>query len=172
MTSDGMAGDVEIRVFVATRVAYMRFVGPYGSPGIPEMWRRFASWCAAHELTSARRRMFGVAQDNPNITPPDQTRYDACVEVDARFEPSGEVGVQMIPGGRHACVPFHGTAPEIRAACVRLLGKTLPDAGYDPELAPAIELYDPESAMDPETGAFSCLLCMPVRDPSPREPRT
>jgi AraC family transcriptional regulator len=161
-----MADDFEICTFVATRVAYMRFVGRYGSPGIPEMWQRFGNWCAAHGLTSARRRIFGVAQDNPNITPPEQTRYDACIEIETTFEPSGEVEVQTIPGGRFACVPFHGTAAEIRAAWVRLLGKTLPDAGYDIDLAPAIELYEPDSAVNPETGEFTCVLCMPVHGKS------
>ena len=155
--------DFEIRTFLATRVGYMRFVGPYGSPGIPDLWKRFVAWCTARGLMSPERRIFCVAQDNPNITPPDQTRYDVCIEIDASFEASGEVAVQTIPGGVFACAPFRGTAAEIRPAWVRLLGKTLPDAGYDVELAPAIELYDADTAVDRETGVLTCLLCMPVR---------
>jgi AraC family transcriptional regulator len=158
-----MSGDVELRTFPAIHVAYMRYTGPYGAPAIGEMWDRFGVWCQQRGLATPRRRTYGIAQDNPNITPPERTRYDACVEVDATFTPSAEIGVQVLPGGRYACTPFRGTSAEIRGAWVRFLGKTLPDAGYEPDLAPAIEIYEPDFELDAATGAFSCLLCMPVR---------
>jgi AraC family transcriptional regulator len=157
-----MADDVEIRTMPPTRVAYMRHVGPYGSPGIGEMWRRLESWCTAQGLSG--RRMFGIAQDNPHITPPEQNRYDACIEIDPSFHTTGgDIGVQTIRGGRYACVPFTGTPPEIRAAWVTFLGKTLPESGHEPDLSPAIEIYEPGFAIDRKTGAFTCSLCMPVR---------
>jgi len=158
-----VADDVELRTLPATRVAYMRHVGPYGSPGIGAMWRRFESWCAAQGLTSPRRRMFGIAQDNPNITPADRTRYDACIEIDDSFQPSGEVSVQSIRGGRYACTAFFGPAGDIQSAWVKFLGKTMPDAGHQHDVAPALEIYEPDFAIDPNTGAFACTLCMPVR---------
>src|SRR5687767_8510395 len=124
--------DVELRTLPATRVAYMRHVGSYGSPAIGEMWRRFEAWCAAQGLTTPPRRMYGIAQDNPNITPADRTRYDACIEVDDSFQPTGEgeVGVQTLRGGRYACTAFFGNAAAIKAAWVKFLGKTMPDAGH------------------------------------------
>jgi AraC family transcriptional regulator len=157
------AEDVELRTIPATRVAYMRHVGPYGSPIVSEMWRRFESWCASRGLTSPPRRMFGIAQDNPNITSPDETRYDACIEVDDDFEAGVEVGVQVIRGGRYACTAFFGTTADIKAAWVKFLGKTMPDAGYQHDVAPALEIYEPGFTVDLKTGAFACTLCMPVR---------
>lgn len=158
-----MADDVEVKVLPETRVAYMRLVGPYGSPAITDLWKRFESWRQQEGLMSSSRRLFGIAQDNPNITPPDRTRYDACVEVDADFQPGGGIGVQTIRGGRYGFSPFTGTAAEIRPAWVRFLTKALPDADLQPDLAPAIEIYAPDLAVDPQTGTFSCLLCMPLR---------
>jgi len=169
MLTPAMAEDLRIRSFVATRVAYMRFVGRYGSPAIPEMWRRFDDWCTARGLKLPGRRMFGVAQDNPNITRPDQTRYDVCIEVDMAFEPVADVGVQTIPGGRFACVPFRGRVADIGPAWVTLLGKILPDAGYEPDLAPAIELYESHAVVDRHTEVFDCTLCMPVRGEPTRD---
>lgn len=158
-----MADEVEIKVLPETRVAYMRFVGLYGSPGVTALWRRFDSWREQQGLTSPPRRLFGVAQDNPNITPADRTRYDACVEVGAEFQPTHDVGIQTIPGGRYGCAPFKGTAAEIRPAWVRFLTRALPEAGLQPDVAPAIEIYPPDFMLDRRTGAFSCLLCMPLR---------
>jgi hypothetical protein len=78
--------DLKICTFVATRVVYMRFRAAWFS-SITEMWHRFGNWRAAKELMLPSRRMFGIAQENPNITPPDQTRYDVCLEIDGNLSP-------------------------------------------------------------------------------------
>jgi AraC family transcriptional regulator len=158
------ANDLELRTLRPIRVAYMRRVGPYGSPEITAMWGRFHAWCEANGLMSPRRTMYGVAQDNPNITPPDRLRYDACVEIDDGFQRNGVVDVQTLPGGTFACTSFRGTAAEIPAAWVRFLGHTIPQSGYEPDLVPGIEIYGSDFAVDPKTGAFECVLCMPVRN--------
>ncbi len=158
-----MVDEVEIKALPETRVAYMRFVGAYGSPGVTDLWRRFESWRERQGLTSPPRRLIGIAQDNPNITPPGRTRYDACIEVGSDFLPRDQVGIQTIRGGRYGCAPFKGPAAEIRPAWIRFLTRALPDAGLQPDLAPAIEIYPPDFTVDPRTGSFSCLLCMPLR---------
>jgi len=66
-------------------------------------------------------------------------------------------------GRRYACARFTGTAAEIHSAWMRFIGEWIPDSGYQCENHPAIELYEPDFTVDPKTGAFSCLLCMPVR---------
>jgi AraC family transcriptional regulator len=85
---------VEIKTLPDIRVAYMRYVGPYGSSGITLLWQEFAAWCAEAGLMNPRRRMYGVSQDNPGVTPPEKCRYDACIEIDPEFTPSGDVSVQ------------------------------------------------------------------------------
>jgi AraC family transcriptional regulator len=159
----GKKMQVEMRTLPETRVAYMRHVGPYGSSSITKMWQRFAAWCGANGLLEPRPTMYGISQDSPKITAPDKCRYDACVEVDARFQPKDDVGVQTIWGGRYACARFTGTAAEIHGAWMRFIGDWIPDSGYQCENHAALELYEPDFTVDPKTGAFSCLLCMPVR---------
>lgn len=158
-----MAGEVEIKILPETRVAYMRYVGPYGSPRIVDLRNQFTFWCERQRLLSPDRQMFGIAQDNPNITPPGRTRYDACIRVDEDFQPGGEIGVQIIPAVRYGCVPFTGTTSEIRPAWIRFLTKSLPAAGLQSDLAPAIEVFQPHFVVDPATGRFSCWLCIPLR---------
>ncbi|HEX3130226.1 MAG TPA: GyrI-like domain-containing protein, partial [Thermoanaerobaculia bacterium] len=155
--------DVEIKNLPEARVAYMRYVGPYGSSEITEMWQRFDVWARAQGFMSPRRRMWGVSQDNPKLTAPDKLRYDACVEVEETFKPSGEIGVQTIRGGRYACARFTGTAAEIAEAWMRFLREWLPRTRLQCDDAPALELYDTDFTIDPKTYAFSCLLCMPVK---------
>ena len=83
-----MADEVEIKILPETRVAYMRFVGPYGSPRIVDLRNQFTFWCERQGLLTPDRQMFGIAQDNPNITLPGRTRYDACIQVGEDFQPS------------------------------------------------------------------------------------
>jgi len=154
---------VEVRTLPETRVAYMRHVGPYGSSSITQMWMRFAAWCKEKGLLDPRPNMYGISQDSPEITPPEKCRYDACVPVGDDFTPEGEIGVQTIHGGRYACARFYGRADEIHDAWKAFLKGWLPGSRYQPDDHPAIELYEPDFAVDPETGAFPCWLCLPVR---------
>ena len=156
----GKKMNVEIKTLPETRVAYMRYVGPYGSSGITEMWQRFDAWAQKQGLMSPRRQMYGVAQDNPKLTAPDKLRYDACVEVDGAFKPSGEIGVQTIRGGRYACATFTGTAAEISDAWMRFMREWLPTSRLQPDDAPAIELMEPTSRSTPRrTRSRACSAC-------------
>ncbi len=155
--------DVELKTLPDTRVAYLRHVGPYGGSGIPAAWQRFAAWCAEAGLMQPRRRMFGVCLDDPTITPPEKCRYDCAVEVGGDFVPSGEIGVETVAGGRYACARFSGVAAEVRDAWTGLVAGWLPKSRYQPDDRPALEIYEPDFVVDEKTGAFPCLLCMPVR---------
>lgn len=155
--------DVELKTLPDTLVAYMRHTGPYGDPGISRMWQRFEAGCAQRGLLGHGHAMFGISQNSPDITAPEKCRYDACVEVDDAFRPDGEIGVQTIHGGRYACTKFHGTPDRIHAAWMRLYAEWLPDSGYQADDRPGIEAYGDALAIDKQTGAFACELCLPVR---------
>ena len=157
------AMDIELRTLPDTTLAYMRHVGAYGSPAISQMWQRFSAWGAQHGLLQAGRLLVGVSQDSPDITAPDKCRYDAGVQVDAGFRPDGEIGVQTLAGGRYACARFVGTAMDIHAAWHDVFGRWLPGSGYQPDDRPCLELYDDGAGVDPKTGRFSCLLCVPLK---------
>lgn len=154
---------VELRTLPASRVAYLRYTGPYAGLGIANAWKLFAEWCAGQGFTTPRRPMFGVSLDNPNVTAPDQCRYDCCVEVDETFRPQGEIGVETLPGGRYACTRFTGVPADMPPVWQRLYNDWLPESGLRFDNRPAFEFYDTDFTYDPVTGAFSCWLCIPVK---------
>jgi AraC family transcriptional regulator len=159
----GIAMHVELKILPAMRLAYLRHTGPYGDPGITRTWERFGAWCAAQGLMQPRRKMYGISQDNPEVTPAASCRYDACIEVDAAFQPGGEVGVQSFAGGRYGCAGFTGTGADIHAAWMRMHGEWLPRSGWQADDGPGLEIYLEDFAVDSATGAFHCLLCVPLR---------
>jgi len=163
LSKGGLPMEVEVKNLPETRVAYMRSIGPYGGTEIPRTWQRFAAWCESQGLMTPRRTMYGICQDNPEVTPPEKCRYDAAVEVDGSFKPQGEIGVETVAGGRYACAKFTGTTADIHAAWMRFMSEWIPDSGYQVGDGLAIEVYGPDFVMDEKTGAFNCELCMPVK---------
>ncbi|HEX3901992.1 MAG TPA: GyrI-like domain-containing protein [Polyangia bacterium] len=58
---------------------------------------------------------------------------------------------------------FSGVAAEVRGAWNKLVVDWLPRSRYQPDDRSALEIYEPDFVVDEKTGAFPCLLCMPVR---------
>lgn len=154
---------MEVRVIEipAVRVAYLRYKGPFGAP-IGAFWSEiFNPWRAAHGLD--HRTTYGVAQDDPSVTPAAECRYDACVEVDADYEVKPPVKLAELAGGRYAVAAFEGTGADIPAAWADFFAAWLPASGLAMDARPCFERYAADYAIDPQTGAFRCELCLPVK---------
>jgi AraC family transcriptional regulator len=154
---------VQVRELPVHHVAYMRYVGPYGARGIPELWQRLRRWMCGHDLGGVPRVTLGVAYDDPTITAPERCRYDACVVVPAGFAADRSVDVMDVPGGTFGMAGFVGTAREIEGAWDRVFGAWLPGSGWEPDDRPCVELYRGDPTVDAGRGIFRCDLCLPVR---------
>jgi len=157
------AMNVRVAELPAHHVAYMRYVGPYGAHGIPDLWKKFRKWMETHNLISDQTVTLGVAYDDPDITAPDRCRYDACVVVPAEFAPDRWVNVMDVTGGKFAVSEFVGNAHEIRGAWEALYRSWLPGSGYEPDDRPCFEVYRARVSVEGKPEAFRCELCMPVR---------
>ena len=155
--------NVALRELPRYHVAYMRYVGPYGPHGIPELWKRFREWMEPRRLLGPDSIRLGIGHDDPVVTAPEKCRYDACVVVPESFAGDKWVNAVDVPGGKYAVAEFIGTADEIREAWEALYRSWLPDSGYQPDDRPCLEVYrgNPEVAGRP--GTFRCELCVPVR---------
>ena len=144
----------------AVRVAYLRYTGAYG-PGINRFWQEKAyPWLLATQMLGRAR--YGISWDDPDVTAPERCRYDACVEVDADFSPTGEAQCTEIPGGRYAVLHYQGPIAGIGAAWGRLFTEWLPGSGLQLDARPMFEHYpiDPEAGCAP--GEMACEICIPV----------
>ncbi len=130
---------VEIETVQPIRVAFMRHVGPYDQCG--QTWERFLGWAGAEGLLGAGTRFIGLCHDDPEITPPDRIRYDACITVDEAFEPVNDVGVQLIDGGPHARTTHFGPYDRLGETYARFLGQWAPHSGRRIRPAPCFEVY-------------------------------
>ncbi len=91
-------------------MAFVRHTGPYNECGAA--WEKLCSWAEAKGLFGPNTQLLGLCYDDPEVTPPEKIRYDACLTIDTDVRPEGEVGVQEIPGGRYAVTLHQGAFGE------------------------------------------------------------
>ena len=131
--------NVTIKNLQPMRVAFMRHVGPYNEVG--KTWEQFTMLLGKEGLLGSEPQFIGISHDDPAVTPPDKTRYDACVTVDGKFRANGEIGVQVIPGGDYAVLTHFGPYDKLGESYAKLLGQWLPRSGRRLRTTPCLEIY-------------------------------
>lgn len=131
--------EVRVETLKPMRLAFMRHVGPYAEVGTT--WMRFLTWAGMKGLMGPQPILLGVVHDDPEVTPPEKVRYDACLVVDGRFRAEGDVGEQQIEGGVYAVATHRGPYDRLGETYLRLCGEWLPAAGYETRSAPCFERY-------------------------------
>jgi len=139
-------GDKSMKVKIERRepirVAFMRHVGPYGEVGAT--WARFLPVLGKEGWLGGAALFIGICHDDPEVTPADKIRYDACVSVDESFVASGDIGVQVIPGGDYAVTTHFGPYNKLGQTYTKLLGQW---SGRELRPTPCFDVYlnDPQS---------------------------
>ena len=161
----GKSMKVKIESKEPLRVAFMRHVGPYDEVGAT--WDKLLPRLGKEGMLGGDVLILGICHDDPEVTPPEKIRYDACVTVDESFVPEGEIGVQVIPGGEYAVTTHFGPYQKLGDTYTRLLGQWLPRSGRELRSTPCFEVYfnDPQST-EPED------LLTDIYAPLQTKPRT
>ncbi len=141
------------------RVAFVRHVGPYDQVGAA--WQKLMAFAGPNGLFGPSTVMCGLVHDDPEITPPDRIRYDACITVGPDFEPTGDVGVQIIADGDYAVTTHHGPYDQLGDTYARLCGQWLPSVGRELRSAPGFEVYH-NSPMDTAPADLITDIHMPL----------
>ncbi|USN98864.1 MAG: AraC family transcriptional regulator [Phycisphaeraceae bacterium] len=152
--------EVEIKAIEPMRVAFLRHTGPYDEVG--RTWDALMEWVGRGCHFGPGIQMFGACWDDPEVTPTDKIRYDACVTVGGNVRPEGPVAIQTLGGGRYASVLHEGAYGGLGATYAALMGRWFPSSGSEPGEAPSLEFY----LNDPNTTDEEDLLtevCMPIR---------
>lgn len=135
----GRPMDVKIETTKPMRVAFMRHVGPYHEVG--ETWQKLCGWAGPRGLFGPNTTLLGVCHDDPEVTPPEHIRYDACITAPDGLAADGDVGIQEIAGGDYAVTTHHGPYENLAATYAQLCGEWLPNSGRELRSAPSLEFY-------------------------------
>jgi DNA gyrase inhibitor GyrI len=137
------------------RLAFMRRVGKYGSEN-KETMEKLKEWARAKQLFNRSATIYGIAQDNPEITKPENCRFDACIIIPQDFIIDSNVEECEFIGGKYAVFKVLHTSEEVQKAYMEIFPKILKD---DIQIAdkPIVERYSIEMVEN-----NFCEICVPI----------
>ncbi|MHC4823805.1 MAG: AraC family transcriptional regulator [Planctomycetota bacterium] len=103
-----------------TRVAFVRHVGPYRDTG--NAWQTLMKW-GWKRMMFRPPELFGLGYDDPDVTPEEQCRYDACMAVPAKTKVKPPVELKDHPAGSYAVALHVGAFDRIGETYSRLFAR-------------------------------------------------
>jgi len=148
---------INIETIPSCSIAYIRQVGAYGVENIQTM-ERLKHWAKANNLMTSNAVIFGIAHDNPQTTPPENCRYDACILLTDEHSPIGDnVQHDEIIGGRYAVFTVKHTAEAVKMAWAEIFS-VLSEGNYFLDTTrPILERYAAE-----QLEQHLCQICVPI----------
>ncbi|OMH36193.1 GyrI-like domain-containing protein [Motiliproteus sp. MSK22-1] len=149
--SKEMSMKVVIKEMPEVKVAYVRHVGPYAECG--KAWEKLFCFLGPQGVLGGQAKILGLSHDDPEVTPAQEIRYDACVTLEDGIELKEEgrkeagVGVKMVDGGEYAVTTHFGPYDTLAVTYAKFFGEWLSSSDRSPADRPCFEIYlnDPES---------------------------
>jgi AraC family transcriptional regulator len=141
---EGIYMKIAIKTVPARKVLFVRHTGPYADCG--KAWGALCGWAGPRGLMGPRSQFLGLSYDDPDITPPEKLRYDACLIPERDVEAVFPVSAQEIPGGEYAVTLHEGPLEKLHETYQRMCGEWLPTSGRSLKPFPSVEIYlnDPD----------------------------
>ena len=150
----------EVREMPEYNVAYVRKIGPYVKEICEQAFGELMQWAGPRGYLSSGQ-MLGLYWDNPEVTPPEKCRVDACVSVPHGTTPEGQIAIQTISGGPYAVCPFEILPDSYQQAWEDAFA-WLVNSGYECDDRPCYELYH-NNAVDHPEGKWIFDICIPLK---------
>ncbi len=136
----------EIRALPDLRVIYARGTGLIDMTyhqAADEAFTTLMTYLCHHGLRDNITACLGITPDDLDVVPHDQCRFDAGVILkDAgHIQPTGKVGVQVLPGGRWAVFQHKGPYDTLWQTWNTAYRDWLPRSGEMPRDVPPVEVY-------------------------------
>lgn len=132
----------------AAAVACMRETGSF-MESANKAWQRLAGWMESVDVASEVSEFLGVMHDDPESTPAEDLRYDACLTVPAGYDAGGEVLQYELPAGEYAVGLHVGPYEHLGQAWSELMA-WLAESGRQPDYgSPCFEIYRNDPRVTP-----------------------
>ncbi|AEY66173.1 GyrI-like domain-containing protein [Clostridium sp. BNL1100] len=151
--------NMNIETIPLCSIAYIRQIGAYGAENIRTM-EQLKQWAVANNLMNNKTVIFGIAHDNPQITPPENCRYDACILLaDKHFPAEGNLKHGELSGGKYAVFIVKHTAKAVEQAWGDIFPSLFENGFLYDATRPILERYAAEKVEQ-----HLCEICVPIFD--------
>jgi AraC family transcriptional regulator len=151
--------DVEVSEMPDLQVAYVRTIGPLTPEICGRAFEKLMHWAGPRNLVGPGTTL-AIYWDNPDVTPADKCRFDACNMVPEGTVPEGDIHLQTISGGPYAVCHFECTPTRIQLAWEDAFS-WLCGSGYECRDQPCFERYHNDAAQHPD-GKWIFDICIPL----------
>lgn len=148
----------KLEIIPSYQVAYIRQVGPYG-PANGQAMEKLKQWAREKNLLTESAVILGIPQDNPEITPLENCRYDACIVLskDYLVDTDDSINAGELPSGKYMVFEVKHTAADVQQAWKDIF-VALQNQGYQMDSRPTLERYTGKAIVN-----HLCELCVPVK---------
>lgn len=152
---------VEIRKFPVWDVAYIRVSNSFEEGKVLKAFEKLIGWLKSENIYD-KGTLFGMAIDDPEVTPKHLYRYEVCFASDVGFNCADGISKMKIPSRTYGVARVSGDIRLVATAWDYLLQAWLINSEYEPDDAPGFEiLLNKEKAVD--WSHFDLELAFPVR---------
>ena len=131
----------------AQRLAYIRVYNSYSQfSRITEAYERLLTWYRERGGQLENTTLYGMSQDDPDVTPLRLCRFDWCLSVPSTWQAEGKVNVQDFPACQVATIRVVGGIEQEDKALQYLFRYWLPHSRYQPANLPGMEIYHRQPA--------------------------
>lgn len=122
-------------------VIYLQSENGYLKEAIHKTWDKLIEKAMYLPMQREQFEMFGLGHDNPQVTPEEKCRYDACVLLEEGIKTGKDYNTQAFPAGKYACFYFKGESTNLAQLYLEIYKNWFPKSGYEPGDFPLIEKY-------------------------------
>jgi AraC family transcriptional regulator len=133
--------EVRVRSLPAQRIAFIRVFSTYQPEPMIAAYKRLREWYCTQGGDLAKTTLYGMSQDDPDITPLEQCRYDFCLPVPDDWQGEGEISIRQFPACEIATLHCEGDIYRVEQAWQYLYRYWLPNSRYQPDNLPVMEIY-------------------------------
>lgn len=144
-------------------VIYTRIHGGYNPEIISPAFEQLYLFARDQRLLQTDSQFIGIGYDDPDFTPTNKCRYDACMTLSEKPELPQETAfnTKKIASGRYAGFEFSGAKEEFAYAWDVIFRKWLIRSEYLPDDKPHLEIYGPKKQSGDTI--FEAHLYLPVK---------
>jgi AraC family transcriptional regulator len=155
------AFSVEIRKFPEWNVAYIRVSNSFEEGRVLKAFAKMIDWLKSENIYD-KGTLFGMAIDDPEVTPKHLYRYEVCFATDVKFNCADGISQMKIPSRTYGVTRVSGDIKLVATAWDYLLQTWIINSDYEPDNAPGFEiLLNKDKALD--WSHFDLDLAFPVK---------
>ncbi|MEZ5357833.1 MAG: GyrI-like domain-containing protein [Candidatus Zixiibacteriota bacterium] len=140
--------ELQIKHLEPMRVACIRHIGPYQE--CTKAWEALFKWATEKKIDPKTTHWIGASYDDPETTPAEKLRYDACVVVSGDIQADDTVEIKNFPGGKYAYAVHKGPYRNMGQTFKAIFTEGFPKAGLEWRMEACLEFYPGECDGRPE----------------------